>query len=127
MRRNAHTDRFAARVQQATRHDPRRVQDEGIGAARSAFDQPKLPVVDACIHGCLGKVAAQQPEMVACIDLANCADAFHRRLVADPASECVAGVGREHDHPAAANDLDRLADQPRLRVVGMNGEELCHG
>ena len=122
VRRYAHADGFAARMQQPARHFARCVQDEGVTAGRCRLDQPELPVVDARIGRRFGQIAAQQPEMVACIDLAYRADALHRRLVADVTAEGVARIRRIDDHPAVANDRDRLADQPQLRIIGMNGK-----
>jgi hypothetical protein len=42
------------------------------------------------------------------------------------AYKCVTGIGRQSDDAAAVNDLRRLLDQPQLRVVGMDLEELGH-
>jgi hypothetical protein len=38
----------------------------------------------------------------------------------------VAGIGRVHDHAAGAQDFRGAAHEARLRVGGMNGEELGH-
>ena len=64
--------------------------------------------------------------MVFQVDFADGEDAFHRGFVAEFAAERVAGVGGVHDNPAAAYDIGSLFDQAFLRVVGVDGEELCH-
>src|ERR1700744_6369969 len=43
------------------------------------------------------------------------------------AGECVARIGRQGDYPAVVDDLHRLVDQARLRVVRVDSEELRHG
>ena len=61
------------------------------------------------------------------VDFADGEDAFHRGFVAEFTAERVAGVGGVHDDSAAADDVGGLFDQAFLRVVGVDGEELCHG
>ncbi len=117
---------LAPRMHQPPRHFARSVQYERVAARRRRLDQPELLVVDARVGRRLGEIPAQQPEMVARIDLAYRADALHGRLVAGVACKRIAGVGRRHDYPAVANDRDRLAYQPQLRVVRMYAEKLTH-
>jgi intracellular septation protein len=49
------------------------------------------------------------------IRLPNVADALQRRLVANMAAERIARIGGIHDHPSAAQSLDRLAHEAPLR------------
>ncbi|MNS97339.1 hypothetical protein D3C86_1581350 [compost metagenome] len=64
--------------------------------------------------------------MVLVVDAAQPAQALHGRLVVERAGQRVAGVGRQRDQPALAQDLRGLLDQARLRVERMNLEVLGH-
>ncbi len=81
--------------------------------------QPVLPILHQRIFADIGKVAAHQREMMIAVGLANIPNAFERRLVADVAAQCVAGIRGIHDHGAAAQRLHRLADIAPLRRHGM--------
>jgi len=113
-------------MQQALWHFACRFEDEGIAAGCRALQQAELAVVDPGIDRELGEIAADEREMVAFADLADGAQALHRRLVPEAAAERVTGVRRIYDHPARAHDFDRAPDEARLRVVGMNCEKLGH-
>lgn len=55
------------------------------------------------------------------------ADPLQRVLVADVATERIAGVGGIGDHPARAHDLDCAPDEPRLGILRMQIEVLDDG
>ncbi len=74
-----------------------------------------MPIVDERIFADFAEIAAYQREMMMLIHLADIADPLQRGLVADMASERIAGIGRVHDHAARAQELDRLANESRLR------------
>ena len=69
VRRYAHADSLALRMQQPSRHFARRLQYESVAAGRRRLDQPELPVVYARVSCRFAQIAAQQAEMVARIDL----------------------------------------------------------
>ena len=64
--------------------------------------------------------------LMALVHTPDLADALHRILVPDTATECAARVGWIDDDPAAAYDLGRLSYQPRLGVGRVDCEELSH-
>jgi len=74
----------------------------------------------------LRQIAADQREIVLVIQSAQTAHTFDRDFIADLATNGVGGVRGIYHHPAAANDLDCLFDQARLRVFRMNLEKLTH-
>src|SRR5687768_8265624 len=121
---NAHADGLLAR--QAPRHFAARAQDEGVAAGRNALDQLELRVVHDRVLGHLREVAAHQREVVTLVDGADATQALEPPGVAAVAAKRVAGIGRIGDHPAAAHDVRRLANQALLRMRGMNREELRH-
>jgi len=86
-----------------------------------------LAVVHFGVSAQLAQIGAHQGEVVSQIDLADGEDTFHGFLIAHLAAERVAGVGGVHDDSAVADDVGGLFDQAFLRVVGVDGEELCHG
>ena len=64
--------------------------------------------------------------MVAQVQLADGQDALHRPLVAQMAAQRVTGIRRVGDDAALLDDFHRFADQPRLRVFGVNVKQLGH-
>jgi len=60
------------------------------------------------------------------VESANPADPFNGVLIVEMARERVAGIGRQRDNAAIIDDLHRLVDQARLRIVRMNSKELRH-
>jgi len=74
-----------------------------------------------------GKVTAYQREVMTVVDVADGADAIHRRLIADLASQRIARVGGIHDQSARVHDLRSLLQQARLWMSWMNQKVLCHG
>src|SRR5690606_35876721 len=123
----AQADGAPLRMLQPFRQFAGRFENEYITAGRGRLQQAKLPVVDPRIRGQLGKIAADQREMMTCVDAADGADALHRALVTDVAAERITGVGRIHDNAAAADDFRRAPDQAWLRIVRMDGKKLRHG
>ncbi len=113
-------------VQQPARHLARGAQDEGVVARRVGADQSVLQVVHLGELPHFGEVTAYEREMVALVHVADASDALHRRLVADVAAERVARVRGVRDHAARADDVHRLADEPRLRVLRMHRKVLRH-
>jgi intracellular septation protein len=77
--------------------------------------QPVLPVVDHRVLADVRQVPADQREVVIAVRLANVADAFECRLVADVAAERVARIRGVNDDRAAAQCLDRLTHVAALR------------
>ena len=53
--------------------------------------------------------------MMIAIRLPNVSNALQRRLIADMATQRVAGIGGVYDHPSAAQNLDGLAHETPLR------------
>src|ERR1700682_2023150 len=115
MIRNAQSDGAPALVLQAPRRLPRSLEQKGIRTGSVRTQQPVLPIIDHCVLPDLGEVAAHQGKMMIPIRLPNFADALQRRLVADMATERVAGIGGVHDHSSAAQNLDGLAHATPLR------------
>ncbi len=104
---------------QTPRRLARGLEQKGIRAGRMGPQQPVLPILHHGVLADLGQVAAHQSEMMITIRLPNVANTLKRRLVADVAAERIAGVRGVHDHAAAAQDLDGLADEAPLRGHGM--------
>jgi intracellular septation protein len=77
--------------------------------------QAVLPIIDHRVLADVCKVPAYQREMMIAVGLANLADPFERRLVADVAPERVTGVRGIHDDRAAAQCLDSLSHVTQLR------------
>jgi hypothetical protein len=61
--------------------------------------------------------------MMAIIHLANQPDAIHRFLVAQMAGKRVAGVGRQRDNGAVADEFNGLSEQALLRRFWINFDE----
>ena len=123
--RHAHADRAALRVLQPPRHFARRRQQEREAPGRALADDPELPVVELREMADLGQVAQHERQVVRVVDAADLADPLRRRRVAEVAAERVARIGRVGDHAAVAQDRRRLPDEPRLRIGGVNVEELA--
>lgn len=90
------------------------------------LEQAEQAGVDLGIDPQLGKVAADQGEVVLVVQLADAADAVHRGLFADAAAQGIGRVGGIDDHPTLADDFHRLLDQPWLGIFRMDLEELAH-
>ena len=136
----AGNQRFIERVQQRTRHRMRghanadglapfvgnplrqflaRVQDEGVGPGRCAFQQPELGIVDPCIAGDLRKVTTHQGELVVFVEVADAAQSIGRRTVIQMAAQGIAGLGGIGDDCPAPHRVDHLPDETGLRVFGV--------
>jgi hypothetical protein len=63
---------------------------------------------------------------MAIIDLANQADAIQRVLVAEMATEGVAGISWQGDDGALADEFGSLHEQAWLRRFGMNIDDTGH-
>jgi hypothetical protein len=65
--------------------------------------------------------------MMARVNLADDTHALHCRLVADMAAERITRVRGVNDDATAAQNFRRLPDKTRLRIIGMDGEQLSQG
>ncbi len=126
MVRDAHADGAALRVLEAARDFARRRQQERERAGRTLPDDPELPVVEPREMADRRKIAQHQRQVVLVVEAANLPDAPRGHGVAEMAAERVARIGRIRDDAAVAQDRRRLPDQARLRVGGVNLEELGH-
>lgn len=70
-----------------------------VQAGRSGLEQPVLAVVDAREVADLGRVAAQQREVMALVQAAQAAQAVGRVLIVQARDHRVAGIGG-HRHQA---------------------------
>jgi len=61
------------------------------------------------------------------IHLAYGANTHHGVLVAQMATQRVAGIGRVRDHAALPHDFRCLTDQSRLWIIRVDSEKLGHG
>ena len=77
--------------------------------------QPVLPVLHHRVLADVRQIPAHEREMMVAIGLANGANALERGLVADVTAERIARIRRIDDHAAAAQTLDRLANEAALR------------
>ncbi len=123
--RNANADRAPLRVLQAARSLPGSGQEKGKGAGSCRLEQPKLPVLDARIATNLGQIGAYQGVVVVTVGVSKPANALQGRGIANMTAQRIAAVRRIGDQPAIAQDLRRLADQPRLRVLSVQFEILA--
>ena len=82
--------------------------------------QPELPVVEAREVPQFDQVPQHEREVVVLVDAAQVANAPHRLVVAESASERIARVCRVGDHPAVAQDLRRLG--VRFRPTPLRGQ-----
>ena len=112
-------DRAAPLVLQAPRRLARCLEQERVRTGRVGAQQPVLPVVHQGVAADVRQIAAHQGKMMMAIGVANGADSLQRRLVADVAAERIAGIGGIDDHPAAAQSIDRLANEASLRRYRM--------
>ncbi len=124
--RDAQTDGLAVQVLQPTGDLARRAEDESKAPRCGRLQQTVSAVIDPSVARDLRQVAADQREVVAGIYLPDGANPFHGLLVADAATERVAGVSRIHDQPTVPYDVRGPLDQPLLRVRRMDDEILCH-
>ena len=76
-------------------------------------------IIDHGIPAYLRQVLANQREMMVGVGLADGADPFQGRLVADVASQGIARVRRVDDDAARAQHTDGLADEAQLGGDGM--------
>ena len=125
--RDAHPHGLLARVQQPSRHFPGGREDERVAARRRRLHRPEHRLAHVHELAELGKVAADQREVVTVVELADRADPVDALTVADLAAQRVAGVGRVGHEAAAADEVDDLADRAPLRIHGMNVEVPRHG
>ncbi len=123
---NTDADGLALGVHEPPRHLLGSLEDEGVGAGREALDQAVLLVADLGVLGDLGQVAAHQGEVVPVVEAPDSANAVHGLLVPHLAAQRIAGIGGIDDDATGAQDLHRLADEPRLGVIRMYLKELCH-
>ena len=101
-------------------------EDEGVGAGRGGLDRAERVVVHVDELPELREVLAHQREVVPVVQLADLQDPVASVAVAELGSQGIAGVGRVGDQLVVAERLDDLADQPRLRVVGVDVDEAGH-
>lgn len=111
---------------QAFWHFLGRQQQKGITARSRGLQQAKLGIVDLGVGGDIRQVAAHQREMMFVVYLANAANPLNRILVAKMATDGITGISGINHHAAITDDFDRLPNQSRLRIVGMNNKKLSH-
>ena len=112
-------------------HDPARqllgtFENEGIAAGRGCLEQAVLGVIHPGKVRNFGKIANHQRQVVAIIDLANLANAIQRFLVAEMATDGVAGISWQGDDGALANEFGSLNQQALLWRFGVNMNDTCH-
>ena len=126
VRRHAHADRLSLRMHQPSRQLARCRQDEGVAARSDTLDQGKARVIHDRVAPDLREVPAHERQVVPFVDVAEAAQALERPRGRGQATERVARVRRVCDQAPAAHDLGRAAHKARLRMRGVNGEELRH-
>ena len=114
------------RVTKPLRHLASCLKDQGIAARGRGLDHPELVVFHHRVERELGKIAANEREMVAFIEPPDAPDSFHRNLIPEPAPERIARIRRVDDDTACTHDVGRAPQQPWLRIVRMNGKKLGH-
>jgi len=73
------------------------------------------------------QIAHEERQQLLFIQPANPAQAFDRVLVVEMTGKRVTGIGRQRDYAAVVDDLHRLFDEARLRIVWMKPKVLGHG
>jgi class 3 adenylate cyclase len=68
--------------------------------------------------GDLRQIAHHQRQVMALVHLADLADTVQRLLVAEMAAQGVAGIGRQGDDGAVADEFGSLHEQARLGDSG---------
>lgn len=126
MIRNTNTNGPALRVLQHLGQLSRGGQDERVGTRRKGLDEPVGPVVHTRINADLGKISANECEIVLLVCPADSVDSADGFLVADTTSEGIAGIRRVRYQSAVANSLDDLCDPMRLRVSRVNFDHFGH-
>jgi hypothetical protein len=124
--RDAHAHGLLLRVQQPAWDFFRGGQDEGVAARGDGLDAAEDVVVDLHQLAQLCEVLADQREVVLAVELPDGADPVQGLPVSQLRAQGVAGVGGVGDQAAGAENTDRLADQARLRVFGMNVQVSRH-
>src|SRR5918996_87945 len=114
MSRNPYADRALPRLQHAAGHLPGRRQDERVLPWGGRLDRPEHAVVQVDEPAQLGKVAADQGEVVMIVQPADRVDPFQTRPVAELAAEREAGVRRVGDQTVAAYQVHRGGNGPGL-------------
>ena len=101
-------------------------KNEGVWPWRHRFDQSIRPVIDSSVGADLGKIAANQREVVFLVRSPNPVDSINCPFVTDVGTQCIARVGRVSDQPAVPNDLDNRRHTTRLRVGWVHFYEYSH-
>ncbi len=121
-----HSHGLLSRVLQPARYLLGRGQDERVTARGRRLDSPEHPVGDVHELAELGEVTAHQREVVPVIKVADRPDPRDPVPVAQLAAERVARVRRVGDHATLPDDLHRMPDQSRLRVLRVHRKVLGH-
>ena len=124
--RNTDTDGPTLRVLQHLWQLPSGWQDKGVRSRCQRLDEPECPVIDLRIDANLGKITANQREVVFLVGFANPVNSIDGLLVTDTASEGIARIGRVRDQVPIPNAFHDLPDPTRLRVTGVNFDQLGH-
>ena len=111
---------------QASRNLTRGGHEKRIRPGNALANDAELPVGEARESARIGQVATDERQMVRLADAADLANALRRRRIVQMAAERVARIRRIGDDPAVTQDFGREPHQPRLRMRGVDGEELGH-
>ena len=85
-----------------------------------------LAIIESCVAGNLGEVAAHQREVMVFIHLPNGANTRHDVLVAQLATQRITGIRRVGYYTPGSNNGRRLPYQTQLGGNRVDGKELSH-
>ena len=123
---NAQADGSALGVLKHLGHFSSSRQDERVRPRRQRFDQSISPIIDPRIKADLGKIRANQGEVVLLIGLSDPPDAIDCLSIAYVTTERVAGVCRIRDQPPALYGANHHRNASRLRIGGVHFDEFGH-
>src|SRR5579884_2151214 len=107
---------------QAARRLARRMQQKCIRPWQARFQNTKLPGIDLGEMSNFGQRAADERVVVMPVSLADAPHPLLGVLVTQMPSERVTGIRGIGDEAPTPHDLRRTADEPYLRVDGMQIE-----
>ena len=116
----------ARRMRQAAWHLLGRFENEREGPRRAELEEPVLLVVDARVAGQLTQVAAQKCQVMLAVDPAYATQILSRHLVVQMADQRVAGISRNRRDASGMENLNRLLQQARLGIFGVDFKVLRH-
>lgn len=120
------TDRLALGVPEPPRHFAGGGQQERVGSRRGRLEQAVDGRAEVRVDAQLREIAQEQREPVPGIDVTDPADPLQPGRVRHRRAQRVARVGGVGDDAAPVHHPRGLADQPRLRGLGMDPEKLAH-